>query len=157
MEQNKYYKTNDPLQIVTFKIGEEEFGFNLLKVLEINRNMRINKTSNAPMIVAGIAEIHGQMIPVIDLRVKLNLPKTEFSNETRVIVVELNKTVALIVDEVSELLRIPLNLTGARPASALRLYSKYIIATGKLLKGLLMLMDIDKILDQDDFTPPETV
>jgi len=139
--------TNELLQLVSFKIGDEEFGVDILKVQEINRMMQITKVPNSPNFVDGVVNLRGRIIPVIDLRTRLGMPRIEHGKETRIVVVELSgTTVGFIVDEVSEVLRIPKNITEAPPEMVAGLDSEYITAVGKLEDRLLILLDLEKVL-----------
>jgi len=139
------------LQLVSFKIGNEEFGVNILKVQEINRMLNITNVPNSPDFVDGVINLRGRIIPVIDTRIRLNLPKIEHNHKTRIIIVELNgKTAGFIVDEVSEVLRIPKNITEAPPAMISSINSDYIIAVAKLEERLLILLDLEKILSNEE-------
>ena len=142
--------TNELLQLVSFKIGEEEFGVDILKVQEINRMMQITKVPNSPNFVDGVVNLRGRIIPVIDLRTRLGMPRIEHGKETRIVVVELSgTTVGFIVDEVSEVLRIPKNITEAPPEMVSGLDSEYITAVGKLEDRLLILLDLEKVLSTE--------
>lgn len=139
------------LQLVSFKIGDEEFGVDILKVQEINRMLQITKVPNAPSFVEGVVNLRGKVIPIIDLRSRLNMRKKESDSKTRIIVVEIGgKIVGFIVDEVSEVLRIPRNITEPPPTVVAGVDSDYITAVGKLEDRLLILLDLDKVLRTDE-------
>lgn len=76
------------LQLVSFKIGNEEFGVNILQVQEINRMLEITEVPNSPNFVDGVVNLRGRIIPVVNTRVRLNMPKIERNSKTRIIVVE---------------------------------------------------------------------
>ncbi len=147
--ENDVQKNNNSelLQLVSFLIGNEEYGVDILYVQEINRMIQITKVPNAPDFVDGVINLRGRVIPVIDLRSRLNLPKKEHDKNTRIIVVEVNsKTVGFIVDAVNEVLRIPKNITEAPPELVSNVNSEYIKAVGKLEDRLLILLDLQKVL-----------
>ena len=138
---------SDLLQLVSFKIGAEEFGVDILKVQEINKMTSITKVPNAPDFVEGVINLRGRVIPIIDLRTRLGLEKIEHTKDTRIIVVELDgKTVGFIVDAVNEVLRIPAGITEKPPELVAGIESDYITAVGKLEDRLLILLDLDKVL-----------
>lgn len=146
------------LQLVSFKIGTEEFGVNILKVQEINRMLQITNVPNTPNFIEGVINLRGRVIPVIDLRVKFNMPKKEHDKQTRIIVVELeDKTVGFLVDEVSEVLRIPKSITEAPPELVSNVNSDYITAVGKLDDRLIILLDLEKALTLQEKAELETV
>ncbi len=129
----KEHTSGDILQLVSFKIGEEEFGVDILQVQEINRMLDITRVPNAPEFVEGVINLRGRVIPVIDLRKRFNMENKARDKDTRIIVVELKNTVVgFVVDAVSEVLRIPRNLTEPPPALAAGINEEYITAVGKL-------------------------
>jgi purine-binding chemotaxis protein CheW len=133
--------------LVSFKIGAEEFGVDILKVQEINKMTQITKVPNAPDFVEGVINLRGRVIPIIDLRTRLGLEKIDHTKDTRIIVVELDgKTVGFIVDAVNEVLRIPANITEKPPELVAGIDADYITAVGKLEDRLLILLDLNKIL-----------
>ncbi len=149
--EKKQSDLNELLQLVSFKIGNEEFGIDILKVQEINRLMQITKVPNAPSFVDGVVNLRGRIIPVISLRSRLNMEKIEHDSKTRIIVVELQgTTVGFIVDEVSEVLRIPKSITEAPPAMVAGIDSDYITAVGKLEDRLLILLDLEKVFSIEE-------
>jgi len=146
------------LQLVSFKIGEEEFGVDILSVQEINRMSQITKVPNTPHFIEGVINLRGRIIPVLDLRVKLGLLKLEHNKNTRIVVVELKgQTIGFIVDEVSEVLRIPKNITEPPPAMVGGIDSEYITSIGKLEDRLLILLDLEKILSLSEYELLENV
>jgi purine-binding chemotaxis protein CheW len=147
---NNKTEISDLLQLVSFKIGAEEFGVDILKVQEINKMTSITKVPNAPDFVEGVINLRGRVIPIIDLRTRLGLEKIEHTKDTRIIVVELDgKTVGFIVDAVNEVLRIPAGITEKPPELVAGIESDYITAVGKLEDRLLILLDLDKVLKGD--------
>jgi len=144
-------ETGELLQLVSFKIGKEEYGVDILNVQEINKMTQITKVPNAPEFVEGVINLRGRVIPVIDLRTRLNLAKKEHDKDTRIIIVEVdNATVGFIVDAVSEVLRIPVNITEAPPAIVAGIDSEFIKSVGKLEDRLLILIDLNKILSAEN-------
>lgn len=148
MENNVEIKEQDDiLQLVSFRIGNEEFAVDILKVNEIIRILDITKIPNSPAHVAGVVNLRGKVIPVVELRVKMGLPLIENDSNTRIIVVELNnKTVGFKVDLVNEVLRIPKAITENPPELATGINSEYITSVAKIENRLLILLDLDRLL-----------
>jgi purine-binding chemotaxis protein CheW len=144
-------ESTELLQLVSFLIGKEEFGVDIGYVQEINRMVQITKVPNAPAFVDGVINLRGRIIPVIDLRLKLGMERKEHDKNTRIVVVEVaGKTVGFIVDAVTEVLRIPSNITEAPPDMVTGVNSEYIKAVGKLEDRLLILIDLEKILSKEE-------
>lgn len=140
-------ESTDLLQLVSFKIGNEEFGVDILKVQEINKMVAVTKVPNSPSFVEGVINLRGKVIPIVDLRTRLGLEKVDQTKDTRIIVVDVDsRIIGFIVDSVSEVLRIPVNITEAPPEIATGVNSEFIKSVGKLDDRLLILIDLDKIL-----------
>jgi purine-binding chemotaxis protein CheW len=143
--------SNELLQLVSFKIGSEEFGVDILNVQEINKMTQITKVPNSPVFVEGVINLRGRVIPVIDLRTRLNMERKEHDKDTRIIVVEIEtRTIGFIVDSVNEVLRIPVNITEAPPSIVTGIDSDFIRSVGKLDDRLLILIDLNKILLKEE-------
>jgi purine-binding chemotaxis protein CheW len=150
IQENKT-DTSELLQLVSFKIANEEFAVDILNVQEINKMTQITKVPNAPDFVEGVINLRGRVIPIIDLRTRLRLEKKEYDKDTRIVVVEIsNKTIGFIVDAVREVLRIPKNITEAPPELVSGIDSEFIKAVGKLEDRLLILIDLNKIITLDE-------
>jgi len=136
---------------VTFKLGTEEFGVDILKVQEINKMMNITKIPNAPVFIEGVINLRGKIIPIVDLRKRLGFREKPYDKSTRIIVVELEGLVlGFIVDSVSEVLRIPGNTIEPPPSMVAGIESEYIEVVGKLDDRLLILLELKKV-----FSSPE--
>ncbi|WP_027187204.1 chemotaxis protein CheW [Desulfovibrio cuneatus] len=139
------------LQLVTFSIGEEEFGVDILKVQEIIRTMEITKVPRAQNFVEGVINLRGKVIPIIDMRRRFGLDSKAHDQHTRIIVIEINNMiVGFVVDSVSEVLRIPASTVEPPPPVVAGLESEYISGVGKLHDRLLILLDLDKLLSGED-------
>lgn len=145
-------EVEDLLQLVSFKIGDEEFGVDILNVKEINKITQITKMPNAPEFVEGIIDLRGKIIPAVNLRTRLNLPKRNFDNETRIIVIEFDdKATGFIVDSVNEVLRVPIN-TFEAPPDLIGDGVEYVKSVGKLKDRLLLLIDLKKMMYDEQMT-----
>ena len=142
------------LQLVTFRIGEEEFGVDILAVQEIIRLMQITMGPRAPEFIEGVINLRGKVIPVVNMRTRFNKPGHEPDSSTRIVVMELGqKIVGFLVDGVSEVLRIPETTVEDPPPVVAGIGSEYIRGIGKLDNRLLILLDLDHLLGSIDFTP----
>lgn len=146
------------LQLVGFKIGQEEFGINILAVHEIIKIIDITTVPNASDYIAGVINLRGRIIPIVHLRKRLHMPVIETDKNTRIIVVEISeKTIGFVVDEVQEVLRISTDITEKPPELVAGLDSEYITAVAKLEDRLLILLDLEKTLANDELEELETV
>lgn len=140
-------QTEELLQLVSFTIGQEEFGLNIQRIQEINRVVEITRVPNSPEFVVGVINLRGKVIPIIDLRRRFGFPPKESDKNTRIIVVELdNMVVGFIVDAVREVIRIPKSITEPPPPIIAGIGSEYIISVAKMENRLLILLDIERLL-----------
>lgn len=151
MDLNQKKQDDQLLQLVTFSIGEEEFGVNILKVQEIIRTMEITKVPRAPDFVEGVINLRGKVIPIIDLRRRFGLAPRGHDKNTRIIVIEINNIiVGFVVDAVSEVLRIPASTVEPPPPVVAGVESDYVSGVGKLQDRLLIMLDLDRLLSSED-------
>ena len=151
MEETLKKQDAELLQLVTFSIGEEEFGVDILSVQEIIRMMDITKVPRAPEFVEGVINLRGKVIPIIDLRRRFGLAPRDHDKHTRIIVIEINNMiVGFVVDSVSEVLRIPASTVEPPPPVVSGLESEYISGVGKLEDRLLILLDLNKLLSGEE-------
>lgn len=136
----------DILQLVTFKLGGEEYGIDILRVQEINRMTVITAMPKAPFSVEGVINLRGKVIPVINLRKRFGLAMKEFDYQSRIIVIDAGSTVGLIVDSVSEVLRISSDTIEPPSLVTTGTGSEYIMGIGKLEDRLIIVLDIEKLL-----------
>jgi len=141
-------------QLVSFILGKEEFGVDILMVQEIIRLATITPIPNAPEFIEGVINLRGKVIPIIDLRKRLKITKEEVKNakHTRILVIEIDGNVTgFIVDAVSEVLKIPINRIEPPPEIIVSsIDSEYISGVIKLEENLLILLDFKKILRIDE-------
>jgi len=139
--------TGELLQLVSFKLGNEEFGIDILMVQEINRMLEITKVPKSPDFIEGVINLRGRVIPIINLRKKFGLPDKETDKSTRIVVVNLSdKVIGMIVDAVSEVLRLSSNTVEPPPPMVSGVESEYIKGVGKIDDKLLILLDLNKLL-----------
>jgi purine-binding chemotaxis protein CheW len=147
----KQVQTDSLEQMVTFNLGQEEFGVNILQVQEINRMVEITRVPQTERYVEGIINLRGKVIPIIDLRKKFSMAEKEYDNHTRIVVIDVaNETVGLVVDGVSEVLRVPAGSLEDAPrlisGESTHTGAEYIKAIVKLEDRLLIYLDLDEII-----------
>ncbi len=144
------------LQLVSFRLGDEEYGMEITKIREIILMGEITQIPETPDYVKGLINLRSTVIPVIDLRIRFNLPVGEFTDETRIMVLNVgDKTIGIIVDAVSEVLRVANDKIAPPPPTVAGLGHDYLTGLVKLEDRLLILLDIDKLFGQeevDEFT-----
>jgi len=144
---NQKIETTDLIQLVSFKVGKEEFGVDILKVQEIIRMLKITTVPNAPDFVEGVINLRGRIIPVLDLRKRLSIKEKNHDSKTRIIVVDISgNIVGFIVDEVNEVLRIPKDVIENPPDLVSKVNSDFITSVAKLEDRIIILLDLVNLL-----------
>ena len=136
-------------QFVIFKLGEESYGVDIGSVREIITMRPITRVPKAPDFVEGVINLRGRVIPVVDLRFRLGLGVAEAKASTRIVVVEVKgNTVGMIVDGVSEVLRIARDEVQGVPASIVSdVDSDFLEGVAKLENRLVILLNLEEVLE----------
>lgn len=143
-------RTGDQLQLVSFVLAGEEFAVDILAVQEINRMMDLTRVPQSPPEVEGVINLRGKIIPVVDLRKRFGLPAADRTEQSRIVVVEINKRVlGFLVDRVNEVLRIDRGIVEPAPRMVCSIESEFIAGVGKLEDRLLILLDLEKLFRGD--------
>lgn len=140
---------------MTFRLANEEYGVEILKVRELIGLMDITRIPRAPEHVRGVINLRGKVIPVADLRLKFGMTAVDPTNQTVIIVVQLSQqngslTMGILVDEVLEVRSIPSSEVEAPPAVHNHGGSSFILGVGKTERRVIFLLDIDRIFGGQD-------
>ena len=137
----------DILQLVTFCIGEEEFGVDILIVSEIIRLVQITPVPHAPHFIKGVINLRGRVLPVVGLRMRFGMDEIEMTEKTRIIVMMWeHQLVGFLVDSVSEVLRIPSSTVEPTPPVVAGIGAEYIEGVGKMGERLLILLNMQSLM-----------
>jgi purine-binding chemotaxis protein CheW len=138
--------SDELIQLVSFDLGNEEFAVEILKVQEINRMVEITHVPQAPHYVDGIINLRGKVIPVVDLRAKFGMETKVRDKNSRIVVCDVSgEIIGLVVDGVSEVLRIPQSTVEEPPKIVRSRGQEYIRGVVKLEGRLLLYLDISKL------------
>ena len=140
---------------LTFKLGDEEYGLMIMKVKTIIGLMDITEVPRTPEYVRGVINLRGQIIPIVDMRLKFGMPETEDTRETTIIVVEIPKNdsmeeIGVVVDAVSEVLDIPEAEIDDAPSFGGSFDEDFILGMAKTKKSVISLLNVDKILSTSE-------
>lgn len=139
------------LHLVSFSLGKENYGVDIMSIREIIRMVDITKVPRAPEFIEGVINLRGSVIPVINLRTRIKLEKKEYDKSTRILVIELkDKVIGFIVDEVKEVLRISESVLTPPPLITVGKNVEYITAVAKLESYLIILVDPEKLLSSTE-------
>jgi purine-binding chemotaxis protein CheW len=146
-------------EFLTFRLGEEEYGIDILRVQEIRSYEQPTRIANAPAFIKGVVNLRGVIVPIIDLRVKLGRETIEYNGFTVVVVLNLRgRVVGAVVDSVSDVLQLGSDSIKPAPELASSVDSAYITGIGTVRTGhgddkserMLILMDIEALMSSAD-------
>ena len=144
MSESSY--SGNEVQLVIFKLGREEYGVSILQVQEIKRMTDIARVPHAPEYIKGVMNLRGSVLPVIDLKKRLNLPHQEYTEDTRIIIVKIDEVaVGMIVDAVSEVMAIEQENIDAPDMVVSGVHADYLNGVGKLENRLIILINLESI------------
>lgn len=145
----------DDNQFVTFQIEEETYAINVFKTREILEVPDITKVPGMPEMIRGVINIRGDVVPVLDMKQKFGSAKTEFGQDTAVIVTELEKEeetipVGILVDSAKEVVTLEKDQIEPPPKMRVFIDNSYILGMGKAGESFIIILNIDKILSDNE-------
>ena len=139
------------LEVVTFKLGDEEYGIDIQKVQELRGYDAVTRIANAPDYIKGVVNLRGIIVPIIDMRIKFALGTPSYDQFTVVIVLNIGgRVVGMVVDSVSDVITLTPEQIKPAPAMGSVLDTDYLIGLGTLEERMLILVDIDRLMSSDD-------
>lgn len=140
-------------QVVSFRLSNEEYGLDIMRVQEIILMGHITEIPEVPEYIRGLINLRGKVIPIVDLRRRFGLEATDATEHTRIIVVNAREsTLGIVVDGVSEVLRLDTNQIEPPPTGLLGLDQAYIKGLVKMGEKIMILLNMDTILSDEDQT-----
>jgi purine-binding chemotaxis protein CheW len=136
---------------LTFLIGKEEYGFEIKYVTEIIGIQEITEIPELPDYLKGIINLRGKIIPVMDVRLRFKKPPCEYNDRTCIVVIDIQAiSIGLIVDHVSEVVKIDADQIVLPPTVKTGFHNRYIKGIGKVGSAVKLLLDCGKILNDDE-------
>jgi purine-binding chemotaxis protein CheW len=140
-------------QLVVFRLGNEKYGIDIERVQGIERMQKVTVVPHAPHFVEGVINLRGQITPVMNLRTRFGFDKVEATKETRIVVVRMvEQWVGLVVDGVAGVQRLTSDLVEPPSEFVRSAESEYLRGIAKVEDGLLILLDLDKVLSGREAT-----
>ncbi len=134
-------------EFLTFKLGAEEYGIEILKVQEIRGYDAITRIANSPEFLKGVVNLRGIIVPIVDMRLKFNLGRADYNAFTVVIILNVGRRViGIVVDGVSDVVALNDDQVKPTPAFPDHLDTSYIIGLGTVDERMLILIDIEKLM-----------
>ena len=138
-------------EFLTFRLGNEEYGIEILKVPEIRGYDTITQIANAPEFIKGVVNLRGIIVPIIDMRIKFNLGEATYDRFTVVIILNLSgRVVGIVVDGVSDVIGLDAEQVRPTPEFGGVLNTEYIMGLGTVDDRMLILLDIEKLMSSTD-------
>ena len=139
-------------EFLTFTLGKEEYGIEILKVQEIRSYEAVTTIANAPEFIKGVVNLRGTIVPIVDMRIKFNLGEVDYTEFTVVIILNVaGRVVGMVVDSVSDVISLgPEQVRPAPDFSPSAFDTQYIIGLGTLDERMLILVDIEKLMGSTD-------
>jgi purine-binding chemotaxis protein CheW len=138
-------------EYLTFTLGREEYGIEILKVQEIRGYEAVTKIANAPEFIKGVVNLRGTIVPIVDMRIKFNLGSAEYNQFTVVIILNVaGRVVGMVVDSVSDVIQLAGEQIRPAPDFSSTFDTKYITGLGTIDERMLILVDIEKLMSGQD-------
>ena len=145
---------------LTFSLADEEYGIGILMIREIIGMLPVTSVPQTPLFVKGVINLRGKVIPVVDLRLRFGMTAKDYTERTCIIVVEIEGQtgtiqIGIVVDAVSEVLNIKGEEIEDSPTFGAKLDTDYILGMAKMEGGVKILLDIDRVLNDEDLSTLE--
>ena len=138
-------------EYLTFRLGKEEYGIDILKVQEIRSYDAVTAIANAPEFIKGVVNLRGTIVPIVDLRIKFNVGDAHYDAFTVVIILNIaRRVVGVVVDSVSDVLTLLASEIRPAPEFATTLNTRYILGLGTVDERMLILVDIEHLMTGAD-------
>ncbi|MFC3682109.1 chemotaxis protein CheW [Hydrogenophaga luteola] len=138
-------------EYLTFRLGAEEYGIDILRVQEIRSYEEPTRIANAPHFIKGVVNLRGVIVPVVDLRIKLGCEKVEYNDFTVVIVLNVRgRVVGAVVDSVSDVMELAGELIKPAPEMNTTMDTSFITGIASVGERMLILMDIEALMSSAD-------
>lgn len=144
-------------EYLTFVLGSEEYGLDILKVQEIRGYDAVTQIANTPEFIKGVVNLRGKIVPIVDLRIKFDLGKVEYNEFTVVIILNLGgRVVGIVVDGVSDVMALKEEQMRDVPSLVTNIDTKYIVGLATVEEQMLILVDIEKLMSSEEMELIET-
>ena len=138
-------------EYLTFRLDQEEYGIDILKVQEIRGYEPPTRIAHAPAFLKGVVNLRGTIVPIVDMRLKFNCSKAEYNSFTVVIILNLHKrVVGIVVDSVSDVMELASDNVRSAPDIESAIDSSCIFGLGSVNERMLILLDIEKLMSSVD-------
>ena len=151
MEKLSDLTTGGAREYLTFRLDQEEYGIDILKVQEIRGYEPPTRVANAPSFIKGVVNLRGTIVPIVDMRLKFNCSKSEYNSFTVTIVLHIGqRTIGTVVDSVSDVVEIPAEAIRPSPEMSSAIDAAYMRGLAQVGERMVILLDIESMLMSPD-------
>ena len=144
-------------ELLTFTLGNEEYGVDILKVQELRGYEAVTSIANAPEFIKGVINLRGIIVPIVDMRIKFKLGKVSYCETTVVIILNVaNRVAGMVVDGVSDVITLKPEQIKPAPEFGASLDTKYLLGLGTVEERMIILVDIELLMTSGDMELIET-
>ena len=138
-------------EYLTFTLGQEEYGIDILKVQEIRGYEAVTRIANAPPFIKGVINLRGVIVPIVDLRIKFNLGEPSYDQFTVVIILNIGKRVmGIVVDGVSDVIQLASDNLHPAPEFGSVLDTRYLLGLGTVEQRMIIMVDIEQLMTSQE-------
>ncbi|QLG88091.1 chemotaxis protein CheW [Chitinibacter bivalviorum] len=138
-------------ELLVFALGKEEYGIDILKVQEIRGYDAVTSIANSPSFIKGVINLRGNIVPIVDLRIKFNIGNPTYDQFTVVIILNVaQRTLGIVVDGVSDVMTLAVDQLRSAPEFGSALDTAYILGLGTVDDRMIILVDIEKLMTSAD-------
>ncbi len=145
-------------ELLVFALGKEEYGIDILKVQEIRGYDAVTSIANSPGFIKGVINLRGNIVPIVDLRIKFNIGNPTYDQFTVVIILNVaQRTLGIVVDGVSDVMTLAMDQLRSAPEFGSALDTAYILGLGTVDERMIIIVDIEKLMTSADMALVEAV
>ncbi|HBI67860.1 MAG TPA: chemotaxis protein CheW [Massilia sp.] len=139
--------SNNEMEVLSFRLGKEEYGISILKVQEIRGYDAVTRIANAPAFLKGVINLRGQIVPIVDMRIKFALGQAEYDAFTVVIILNIGRQViGMVVDSVSDVITLAPEQVRPAPSIGGGIDADHLLGLGTVGERMLILLDIERLM-----------
>lgn len=162
--QEKYEHASNPntsgQEYLVFTLAKQEYGIDILRVQEIRGydSQSVTRIANVPSFIKGVTNLRGVIVPIVDMRVKFNLPDIQYTSQTVAVILNIGqRVVGIVVDGVSDVLMLRADQKSPAPQMGTAFSSEYLTGLGTVGERMLILVDIEKLMTSPEMELIDTV
>ena len=144
-------ESNNDLEVLSFRLGQEEYGISILTVQEIRGYEAVTRIANAPDFLKGVINLRGQIVPIVDMRIRFALGQAQYDSFTVVIILNIgHHVIGMVVDSVSDVVTLTADQVRPAPSIGGGIDADHLLGLGTVGERMLILLDIERLMASPD-------